>query len=494
MLIRSLLLTPILAQLAAAQVPLLTGSGGKAVVTGVVQDSISRTPLAGALVQLAAADDPSRFGRTVPSDSLGRYSLEDIPAGRYTIGFFHPLLDSLGIEPTLREVRIDGVNPVRVDLSTPSTTRLRKAICGAQSRTGAVILGVVRDAGDGSPIPGVAVTGQWLEYSFRRDGLVRRIPRLTATTGENGWFAICNVPSDGIVSLMASRGADSTDVLDVHVANDGFLRRELYLGQSRPVAIDEVASALPDAVAVARQPIRSGDGRLSGRVVAAIDGRAVAGALVSLVNGPQTTANADGEWSLADAPRGTRMLEVRAVGFYPERRAVDVFSDAPPVKVALSTLRAVLDTVKIRAKRLSLDRTGFSERRRTGAGRYLTVTDIARRPAITASDIFRSMPGIKIGFASDTMETDMTPIGDVESSFPVDRKLLMRGISGNWCAPDLYLDGLRIPALGADDLDGWISPSNIAGIEIYFEAAVPAEYRQGRTGCGVILIWGKDSG
>lgn len=39
------------------------------------------------------------------------------------------------------------------------------------------------------------VTGEWLEISFRADGLVRRIPRLVSTTGENGWFAMCNVPS-----------------------------------------------------------------------------------------------------------------------------------------------------------------------------------------------------------------------------------------------------------------------------------------------------------
>ena len=49
------------------------------------------------------------------------------------------------------------------------------------------------------------------------------------------------------------------------------------------------------------------------------------------------------------------MLEVRALGYYPDRRQVNVVDNGPPVRVTLSTLRAVLDTVRIRATRLALD-------------------------------------------------------------------------------------------------------------------------------------------
>ena len=50
--------------------------------------------------------------------------------------------------------------------------------------------------------------------------------------------------------------------------------------------------------------------------------------------------------TLAEAPTGTRMLEVHALGYYPERRRVDVVASSAPIEVKLSTLKAVLDTVK----------------------------------------------------------------------------------------------------------------------------------------------------
>src|SRR6059058_3965342 len=85
-------------------------------VHGVTYDSVARAPLAGARVQLVSADDPARFSRTAVSDSLGRYALADVPVGRYTLGFFHPLLDSIGVESPLGMVSVSGREAVRVDL------------------------------------------------------------------------------------------------------------------------------------------------------------------------------------------------------------------------------------------------------------------------------------------------------------------------------------------------------------------------------------------
>ena len=104
----------------------------------------------------------ARFGRTATTDSLGRFTLGGVPDGRYTLGFFHPMLDSLGLDPRLREVRVDRQRPVRADLGVPSPARLRAAICGPGSGpdSGAVVVGVVRDPRDGLPATGVAVTGE----------------------------------------------------------------------------------------------------------------------------------------------------------------------------------------------------------------------------------------------------------------------------------------------------------------------------------------------
>ena len=125
-------------------------------------------------------------------------------------------------------------------------------------------------------------------------------------------------------------------------------------------------------------------------------GKPLPGAQVSITNGPETRTNERGEWTIADAPVGTRMLEARALGYYPDRRRVDVIAGAPLVHVALSTLRAVLDTVRISASRNGNVRNlmEFQDRKRSGQGRYLTNADILEQNPILTSQPFRSMSGV----------------------------------------------------------------------------------------------------
>ena len=310
-----LLLVALIGRAATAQTP-DSLDARSAIVSGIVRDSLAGAPLVGATVQLVAADPVTHFVRSTVTDSLGRFTLSAIPDGRFTLGFFHPLLDSLGIEAPLREVNVSGQRRVRADLAVPSPSALRRAICGDKpSRdSGAVLVGVVRDADTDAPVAGATVRGEWLELSFRRDGLLRRVPQIFATTGENGWFAMCDVPSAGTMALVASRGADSTDLVDVQVPADGFVRQELYIGGAQNVAVG----------------VHSGSGRISGTVVRSEGGKPLAGARVNILDGPGTRTNESGEWTLAHAPTGTRMLQVRAVGYYPVRRKVDVVASAAP--------------------------------------------------------------------------------------------------------------------------------------------------------------------
>jgi hypothetical protein len=280
-----LILIAVIARVGAGQVVDTAHPTAGATVSGVVRDSIAHAPLAGATVQLVGADSGTRFGRTASSDALGRYTLTNVPDGHYTIGFFHPMLDSLGVEPPLRPVNIEGHQPVNLDLASPSVGQVRSAVCGGSSSadSGAIVVGTVRDARDRTPASGVAVTGEWLEMSFTKQGLVRRMPHLVATTGENGWFALCNVPAAGTMALTATRGEDSTDRIELQVPAEGFLRRELYIGRSRTVV---TVDSMQHGDTVARPPrrVRVGDGHLNGVVVRIADGRPLAGARVGIVN------------------------------------------------------------------------------------------------------------------------------------------------------------------------------------------------------------------
>jgi hypothetical protein len=443
---------------------LISTAASAQTVTGVVTDSIARAPLRGAIVQLAPVSGANRQAIT---DSLGRFRFDTVRSGRYRIGFIHPLLDSIGLDPLVREVNVSTNGALRVDLAIPSPTRIRNAMCGSQYNGKAVITGFVRDAADDSPIAGAAVAADWLELTFQKGGIVRVMPRSDAITAANGWFALCNVPSDGIMGLFAARGRDSTDVLDVHVPENGFLHHDLYLGGAR-------------------------NGRLAGTVLSAATGEPVGGAQVAVAGAAPIRANAQGEWAIGDLPLGTRIIEVRALGFYPERRGVHVTVAARPIRVGLSSLRAVLDTVRIRAARLQ-DRheSGFEERRRRGVGFYLTAKDIEKKHVNSTADLFLSMRGVRIGFASDTMISDSRALVDPDSLKPTTRRLLMRGTSGDLCSPSMFLNGLYVDRVDVDDLDTWAAPREIAAIEIYSEATAPVQFQRIGKGCGSIVIWTK---
>jgi hypothetical protein len=450
-------------------------------VSGTVHDSVAHTPLAGAWVQLAGADSVARAARTVVSDSLGRYAFDDVPEGRYKLGFFHAVLDSLGVELPLRDLAVRRGRAVRADLAVPSGGTLRALICGVRSPrdsgvvvSGGAVIGVVRDARGGAPVEGVTVSGEWLEISFRTQGIDRRRPRVVVTTGANGWFALCNAPASGNLFLTASRGADSTDIIEATVPVEGFLRRDLYVGAARTVVVRDTTQR-PDSLALPPRIVRSGEGRISGTVMSVDYKRPLAGAIVHLSDGPTARTDDRGAWTLANAPLGTRVLEVRSVGYYPDRRAVHVVGGMPPVQVALSTFKSVLDTVKVIAQGVT-DRhgSGFEDRKRTGLGRYLASTDLERRGAIFTSDAFKNLAGVRL-------ERDSYGF----------RKIYVRSAFGEWCEPSVHIDGLYMWTLSADDIDGMVSLRYVKGIEVYTESTTPAEYQRGMTGCGTILIWTK---
>ena len=458
------------------------------VVEGVIFDSLGHAPLGNAIVQLVPADASSHAAQTTNADSAGHYRFDQVEGGRYRMGFFHPMLDSLGVEAALREVLVEGDRGVRVDLATPSPARLRAAICGAATAkdSSGIVIGFVRGALDGAAAAGVQVTAQWVEFTLRRGGYDRSTPTFTATTGDNGWFAVCKAPSGGTMMLQASRGADSTDLLELRVPADGFLRRDLYLGAARVVAVSTPSVSRDSTTPPPAMTMHTGEGRLTGIVVTKADGRPIASAQVRIADGPAAVVNERGEWSLAGAPLGTRLLEVRALGFYPERRPVAVTTDPARVRIELATLKSVLDTVRVTALRTSSrNLQEFEFRKRAFAGRYVTPKEIERLNPVTTTNILRGMNGV---------------YADGDPRSPDRDSIMMRGMfaspGGSYaCAPSIYVDGWKLPEASKTELDAAIDPKDIGGMEIYMAGTAPVQFQEGiiakNAGCGVILVWRK---
>ena len=444
-------------------------------VNGVVFDSVANTPLYGALVQLVADDKYSAFGTTVVSDARGRFQFVNVPVGRYKLGFHHAMLDSLGVEPPLRAVSVETDREVVVDLAIAPPERLRRAICGdgPGAKAPAVVMGFVRDAKRREPLTGVTVVAEWVELSIGRQGVTRRAARRITTSVKNGWYAMCDVPSPGEMKVWAYRGADSTDVIDLTVPPNGFLRRELFVGIARVVQVGD--SVVSTDATPPRRRIKLGDGVMRGKVTSAVGGRPLAGAQVGVANGPLTRANERGEWTITNAPTGTRVLEVRAVGYYPARQVVDVLDATQPVQTQLVTFKSVLDTMKVIANytRYTILQ-GFRERSKTGLGRFLTESDVARRQPIVTSDLFTGIPGVFLD----------GPRG-------LEQNITMRGVFEDRCIPTVYVNGGEMGKLNANDIDAFVSPDRILGIEVYRESQAPGQFVPPLSGCGSIVIWTK---
>ena len=461
---------------ASAQTAVAARSGAVQSVSGIVYDSVAGRPLADAAVQLVKADSLAAAARTTVTDSLGRFLIGDVPAGHYLIGFLHPMTDSLGVEPKLRDVIVDGRQAVRVDLAIPSPHTLRVAICGATAvaDSEALIFGIVRTASDRAAADSAHVIARWVELSLGVGGLRRTTPRREVLTHETGWYAICGAPVGGTIALNATRGADSTDALDLEVPVDGFLRRDLWFGVAR-FATGDAARSSGDSTALAGSRILTGDGRLSGVVVAALGGRPLGGARVGIANGPQTRADERGQWTLTSVPTGTRTLEAKAVAHYPVAMPVDVIDGAPPIRITMVTLKSVLDTVMITATRNgSRNAMEFMNRRRSsGGGRFLTNEDIAsRHPAYTA-DLFRTIPGVYV---------DRDRNGD-------DILTMNGGGFAGRCRPSVFLNGMSLRGLSANDINSAVRPSELIGVEVYSRgSAAPAQYAE-QNGCGSVLFW-----
>lgn len=314
---------------------------------------------------------------------------------------------------------------------------------------------------------GATVNVEWIEFVLKPTGFDRRTEGVKATSGENGWFSACNLPNAGTIGLTASHGTESTGQIELQIPIQRLIRRDLYLGPTAttPITVTEGSAS------VTSRHMRSGNGHINGVVVTVSDRKPIAGAFVSMVDGPETRTNERGEWTLAEAPFGTRMLDIRALGYVPQRQIADVVQGASPIRVELSTLKAVLDTVKITAKRTPPDPDGFARRRRIGGGHFLSASDIARFPAAQTSELFRIVPGVR------------TTLRDGQ------KFLQLRGTFEEWCSPAIFVDGHNMSFMSGADIDDYVSPDRVAGIEVYTGAVVPPQFQVGLKGCGSIVIW-----
>jgi hypothetical protein len=184
-------------------------------VIGVVFDSLGKHPLAQATVYLSGT-----AYRTV-TDQAGRFTITNVPPGRYLAAFTHAALDSVPALPEARAVDVAALETARIDLGLPRESALLANACpdSSQLRSGrGLVFGYVRDA----------------RNNLVSDATISLLPAntqkpLTTDTDAGGYYILCGAPLQTKLQLRATRGDRASERLTATIDARRFRRIDLVL-------------------------------------------------------------------------------------------------------------------------------------------------------------------------------------------------------------------------------------------------------------------------
>ena len=449
--------SPLAAQQKARAAAADTGRTGKGEIAGVVLDSLNGRYLAGAEVIIEGAK------ATLVTDSVGKFRLDNLPPGTYQVGIFHPLLDTLGLSLATKPFHLGADSATYIVLSVPSAATIIHGACPPRPRSQgtSAVIGHVNDPETLEPVSGADVSIAWTEIEVSKEIGVRRTPRVIRdVTDATGAYHLCGLPNSMQATLQAKRGNSVTAEVPIALGDEA---TELF---TRTLLLSRADS---DA--------KEGNAAVSGKVV--LEGTPVAaGTRVELVGtGKIALTNEQGEFSLSKLPSGSHVLLARHLGFGAQAVAVDLTSRAPQrVTVKLPKFVATLEPVVVKAKREgSLEKVGFSQRQKSGMGYYIGPDQLANMHPQYVSDVLRRVPGLQVSSSGQGPDV-------VSSSRGVS------SISGGDCV-QYYLDDMPWMSAEPGDINNFVNGSEIAAVEVYQPANVPAEYTRAGSGCTTIVLW-----
>lgn len=193
-------------------------------IAGVVRDSL-RAGLAGATVFAEGT------GIESVTDAEGRFALDGLEPGLYSVGFTHPYLEAFAYTPESREVRVPAevTTPMRISFSAPSAEGVARSICrdverpeppveaGRRVPVNGILVGRVTGP-DGTPLPGALVrivsTHYDLASSEGRVNLRSGHTGVLVKTNASGYYRACWVPEDTPLDVAVVEARDSANPED----------------------------------------------------------------------------------------------------------------------------------------------------------------------------------------------------------------------------------------------------------------------------------------
>ncbi len=436
-------------------------------VRGVLIDSLlTGKPLSGATVIVV--------GTTISreTDTRGRFQLDSVPVGKQLLTFFHSTLDSIGIGASMVEVDVVDDAEANVTLRTPSGAALKAQLCpvSADTTTGLVI-GKVRNVDTNEGLAGATVNTAWMELRWDR-GPKPVAYRESTNALANGAYVLCGVPLDVPVFVRAALGDQASGPVEIFGDRRAVTFHNLAISMTDSTArisVDSLIEAMP--LATRQRP--PGTATLVGKVVEK-GGRPISGARVMLhLGGAAVETDASGAFRLTSLPAGSQAIDIRAIGFTPARRSVDLVSGANEVALELDRRATPLPTVTVLG-RARLERTGFFQRARQGHGKYLTEQQINRMGGAMAIDVLWRAPGLVPQF--------------FRSQGRSIRGVVMRQSGPGVCVPNLFIDGVTFPGAW-DQLVNLMHKTEIVAVEVYTSTiSMPMQFYRAN-GCGSVVVW-----
>lgn len=338
-------------------------------------------------------------------------------------------------------------------------------LLGARPAAAQAVEGRVLDAQTLEPVPGAAV--QLVDSAGQPAG--------AGVTDSQGIFRV-DAPAAGEYRLKAERlGLRATITRPVPLAAGQVVGVEVRMAPE-PVALESMA-----AVGARQRGI-------VGRVLDDDTGQPIAGATVTLLNvreqrAGRVVSDAWGYFHLNVNRPGGYHLRAERLGYRASTSSPITVtpSDSVEVELRLSTGAVVLAPLTVVAASHQVMRdhqlAGFEWRRtRQPFGRYLGPEEIERLRPFHASDVLQNIGWVRVDGTFDRVVT-----------------LPMRGTSrgSGRCVPNLYVDGHRVRLGDGFTVDGLVSGSSVAAVEVYDSPMLaPGEFPAlDNEYCGVVVIW-----
>lgn len=410
-------------------------------IRGSVIDSLrSGGPVEGAPVVLMGAN------RRTVTEQGGRFEFTDLAPGTYTVAYWAPWLDSLGLPALQRQVQVRGSRAESVTLSTPSRATVQRAVCGdLLTDEQAILIGEVRD-GEGNPGAGIGVFARWLETIIQGREVAQGTMAAADTATASGSYVLCGVPLDAEFTLRA-------------VGAGGVGSGELLVRAEASIARRDIIVGGPGATL-----------RITGRVVRE-NGEPIAGATVLVAGdtGQTVRADEDGRFVIPATARRSSQLIVRSLGYVPLVRAVDPFDTQLDLDdVTLEVAPRELATVTITGQPMTAAQAQFETRRqRSAGGVFVDEGELQKMGVISSNTVGQMNPRVAV---------QQTPRGPM--------MMMRRG--SEFCRPRFFIDGYDFRDITADEENSFLRVAK--RVEMYTANNAPTEFND-FNGCGSIVIW-----